>query len=57
MRVKVGFEESSKAITAHVTVEGENITELCHIDIIEEQAKKLFESCQRYAAHKTMQTK
>jgi hypothetical protein len=50
--IKIGFDESSKAVTAHVQIEGAEQG----LKILEE-ATKLMDEAMRYAQRKTMQLK
>ena len=49
---KIGFDESSKAITAHVQVEGDG-----DVEEIEALSRELMDRATQYAQAKTMQTK
>jgi hypothetical protein len=53
MKIKIGFEESSKAVTAHVTIE-EDITEVSKSLNTLEVTKQLFIEAQKFAQQQTM---
>lgn len=56
--VKIGFNESSKAITADVTMQWQlEQGETFNKDELLKEVTELFEKAQAYAANKTMRTK
>lgn len=57
-KVKIGFNESSKAVTADVTIEWElNQDDTLKYEQALKEVETLFEQAQRYAIEKTMRTK
>ena len=52
-KVTIKFEESSKAVTSHVTMEQDDDCVDC--SELLEATKRLFEEAQKYSAFKTMQ--